>query len=120
MSGSPSPAIATQGIEYNIYVFDINDDSNKAEEARWHKTDTMKDRAKALSHAEKLANSGKYEKIEVKQKYFDKKKNRDIDITLKTFAHKTQKDFGLILLVLASILCGAGAFALTYLLTKGG
>ena len=110
MSGQAS-ADTAQGVEYSIYVFDQPQNSNDNSKPRWQKIDTLDDRSK-------LAGSGKYEKIEVKQKYFDKKKNRDIDVTLKTFSVKKKKDYSLIFLIGAAILCGAIAFALTYFLTK--
>jgi hypothetical protein len=74
---------------------------------------------KALATADKLLETGEYEKIEVKQKYFDKKANRQVEGTLKTLTYK--KPSGILpiigLLVLA-VAAGGGSFAAAYFLTR--
>ena len=40
--------------------------------------------------AENIFLTGQYGKVEVKQKYFDQKQNRKVDITLKVFESKSE------------------------------
>ena len=97
-----------QGLEYTIYTFDQKDKSS------WTKQNTRDERAIALGEAEKLFNSGRYKKVEVKQKYFDKKKNRNIDVTIKVYEDRKTFEINIAMVFLFSVLCGALAFAITY------
>ncbi len=76
------------------------------------------DMDKALKSAENLFNTGKFLKIEVKKKYTEEKTGRQIEITLKVFEGKTKKDRSLLILCVATVLAGAGAFSGAYFLTK--
>lgn len=107
-------ASALQGIEYTIYTFDQASARND-----WQKHDTLNEMDRALKMAEGLFHTGKYHKVEVKQKYFDKKANRNIDVTLKVFEGAgKRKDLSVLLIVLFAVLCGAAAFGLTYILNR--
>ena len=46
---------------------------------------------KRMAIAEKHLATQKFQKVEVKQKYFDKEKNRDIDVRLKLLEAKAKK-----------------------------
>lgn len=100
------------GIEYTIMTFD-------GETKSWSSQSMTNEMDAALANAEKLLATGKYEKVEIKQKYFDKKANRLVEGTLKTLDYK--KPSGLLpiigLLVLA-VAAGGGSFAAAYFLTK--
>lgn len=104
----------TQGIEYTIYTVSQEDGPKGAAK----KQDMKTDRGQALAAAEELHNSGKFLKVEVRQKYFDKKKNRDIDIPLKAFETKAKKEIGVALILVIALLCGGIAFAAAYFLTR--
>lgn len=105
-------------IEYTIYTFDMPVPKQKGENS-WKKHSSLDDMSKAISEAESLHQTRKYQKIEVKKKFFDQKKNRTVDMTLKTFESKPKKDYTTVFLVLLAILGTGGAFALSFFLTKG-
>ena len=108
------PASADSGIEFSIYTFE-------KDQNRWQKHSVTNDMHKAIAAAEKLLDSGQYEKIEVKQKYFDKKTNRTVDVSLKTLVGKKKsKVLPIVALLLLALLAGGGAFAAAYFLTRGG
>lgn len=102
-----------QSIEYTVYTFDHD-------AKRWQKHEMFDQMDRALQAAEKLFNSGKYQKVEVKQKYFEKRTSRNIDMSLKVFEGKVKRDFGLVAAILFAALCGAAAFAVTFFLSNGG
>lgn len=68
-------------IEYNIYSYS-NDDSPRA---CWQKCGSADRPDSAIIHAETLFKSGQFKRVEVKQKYFDLKTQRNIDETWKVF-----------------------------------
>lgn len=77
------------------------------------------DMQKALTAAEKMLETGKYEKVEVRQKYFDKKTDRLVDMSLKTLVYKKKSGIlPIIGLLVFAVLAGAGAFAGVYFLTR--
>lgn len=108
---------ASAQIEYAIYTFDKNDAKAKGD-SKWQKHATLSDMVKAMSEAQSLLESKKFERIEVKKKFFDQKKNRTVDMTLKVFESEPQKDYGTIIAVAIALFCGVGAFALSFLLTQ--
>lgn len=113
MATSAQQTDKTQGIEYSIYTFDASDGGKKGE-----KQDVKSEMRDALALAEELVKSGKYKKVEVTQKYFDKKKNRNIDMTLKTLHAKKKLEINAAMIFVFAVLCGAVAFGLTYVLTS--
>ncbi|MCB1557019.1 MAG: hypothetical protein KDJ15_06875 [Alphaproteobacteria bacterium] len=108
-----------KGIEYTIYTFEHPDPESKSQ-PQWEKVETVMDRGSAIDKAEKLAGSGKFEKVEVKQTYFDQKKNRKIEITLKIIESKKAFKFvfGVKSALALAVLSGLVAFAVTYLLGR--
>lgn len=104
-------------IEYNIYTFDMP--SGKKGQSQWKLSATLSDMKEAMSRAESLHDSMKFQKVEVKQKFFDQKKNRLIDMTLKTFEQKPPSNLGLILACLGAVAAGVIAFGVTFFLTQG-
>lgn len=74
---------------------------------------------KAISSAEKLLTTGDYAKIEIRQKYFDKKANRQVEGTLKTLEYKKPSSIlPLVGLMLLAVAAGGGSFAGAYFLTR--
>lgn len=106
-------------IEYTIYTFDMPTPKQKGENS-WQKHATLDDMAKAMGDAEELHLTQKYHKVEVKKKFFDQKKNRTVDMTLKVFENKVKKDHTILIVVIAALVCGIGAFAASFFLTQGG
>ena len=105
-------------IEYTIYTFDMPTPKQKGDNS-WKKHSSLDDMTKAMSEAENLHQSRKYQKIEVKKKFFDQKKNRTVDMTLKIFESTPKKDYTTLFLILLAVLGTGGAFALSFFLTKG-
>lgn len=102
---------ADASIEYSIFT-------QKPGEAM-QPQGTTNEMEKALASADKLLESGQYEKIEIKQKYFDKKANRLVEGTLKTLTYKKPSSIlPIIGLLLLSVAAGGGAFAAAYFLTR--
>ncbi len=114
-------ATATQapaaGIEYTIYTFDMPKAGQKGE-SKWQKHTTLDDMIKAMVEAQNLYDSEKYLKIEVKKKFFDQKKNRVVDMTLKVFERDAKKDYSTIIAIIFAVVCGVGAVAASFLFTK--
>ena len=100
-----------QGIEYTIYA--RGQDSAKAE-----KQDTKTEMTDALAAAEELFKSGKYLKVEVRQRYFDKKQNREIDTVLKAFEGRKKLEINAAMMFVLALLCGGLAFGATYFLSR--
>jgi hypothetical protein len=58
-------AASGEGIEYSIYSFDFPAASGRA---RWEKQDSKTEMAEALAAAETIFRTGKYGRVEIKQK----------------------------------------------------
>lgn len=104
-----------QGIEYTIYTFD-HASAGQKRNARWQKQQSFADMAQALKKAESLYKSGKFHKVEVKQKYFDTKKNRNVDTVLRIYESDGKKNGGALYVLIFAVLCGLAAFGVTYYL----
>lgn len=107
------------GIEYTIYTFDMSAPKQKGDSS-WKKHATLEDMGKAMSEAENLHQTQKFQKVEVKKKFFDQKKNRTVDMTLKIFEANPKKDYSVLIAVILAVLGGAGAFAASFFLTQNG
>lgn len=106
----------TAGIEYTIYTFDMPSAKQKGDNS-WKKHATLEDMTKAMIEAESLYQSQKFQKIEVKKKFFDQKKNRVIDMTLKVFESSPKKDRTILIAAGLAVLGGLGAFGACFFLT---
>lgn len=104
-------------IEYTIYTFDMPAPKQKSDNS-WKKHSSLTDMGKAMEEAEQLLATQKFQKIEVKKKFFDAKKNRVVDMTLKVFETNPKKDFSILIAIGAAIIGGLAAFAATFFLTK--
>ena len=105
------------GIEYTIYTFDMPKARQKGDHS-WKKHATLEDMVKAMNEAETLHQTQKFQKIEVKKKFFDQKKNRTVDMTLKIFEANPKKDYTIAIVAGMALLCGIGAFAASFILTQ--
>ena len=105
------------GIEYTVYTFDMPTPKQKGENS-WKKHATLDDMTKAMSEAETLLQTQKFQKIEVKKKFFDEKKNRTVDMTLKVFETSPKKDYTILIVSILAILGAVGAFAACFFLTQ--
>ena len=74
-------------IEYNIYSYS-NDDNPRA---CWQKCGSASHAESAVIHAENLFSTGQFSKIEVKQRYYDPRAQRNIDETWRVFEHADKK-----------------------------
>ena len=109
-----SPPQAAQ-IEYSIYTFDMPKPKQKGQ-TKWQKHATLDDMIKAMAQAQSLYESEKFQKIEVKKKFFDQKKNRTVDMTLKVFECTPKKDHSTAIAIGFALFCGVGAFAASFFL----
>lgn len=110
-------AAAEQSIEYSIYVHH-HPASKKS--PSWEMVGaTTTNMKEAVKKAEDLHASGQYHKVEIKQKYFDPKNNRKIDMTLKVLETRAKKPVSLLMILFLAISCGVGAFGFTLFLAGG-
>lgn len=116
MSQSAQQAAAEQSIEYSVYIHHHPAAKKNPDWEMVGATTNMKD---AVKQAEELHASGEYRKVEVKQKYFDPKNNRQIDMVLKVLEHRPKKPLSLLAIIVFTIMCGAAAFGLTVFLVGG-
>jgi hypothetical protein len=71
-------------IEYAIYTFDLKKPNQKAD-MFWRRHIILSNAEEAISQAQALSQSHKFEKVEVKKKFFDPKQNRMVNVTMKVF-----------------------------------
>lgn len=83
-------AIPEKVSEYAIYTYRLYDDK-KFGVNKWQKYKTVKGFNRAVKEAKVLHRSKKFQKIEVKQRYFDKNLNRSFSKTLKVFEDESNK-----------------------------
>lgn len=104
-------------IEYSVYVY--HHPVNKKEgQNDWEMLDQTTNMDEAMKMAEGYQESGDYQKIEVKKKYFDEKNNRKIDMTLKVLENNPKQAIGFGLWVALAAAAGIGAFGLTMALSS--
>ncbi len=71
-------------IEYTIYTFDRPAPETPPTHS-WKRHATLADMQQAMIEAAQLHRTQKFQKIEVKKKFFDEKQNRKIAMTLKVY-----------------------------------
>jgi hypothetical protein len=99
-------------IEYNIYSYS-NDDNPRA---CWQKCGSADQPELAINHAEELYNSGQFSKVEVKQKYYDLRTQRNIDETWRVFEKGGRRTSPSTLIIGFAVTSAIIAFAWTYLM----
>ena len=106
------------GAEYAVYTFGVLD-MDQINPRMWEKKASHMVRAAAIMQAEELYKTGQYLKVEIKQKYFDKKRNRHVDQTLRTLGLSRRWLLRTVMAVAFAMICGLAAFQAT-LLQLGG
>lgn len=111
---------ALQGIEYSVHTTAMPEDGQKSG-GREEKQGVFTDLDEAGREAETFLKTGKYQTVEIKQKYFDKKKNREVEVSLKTLEKKVKvkREIGVVTITIIAVLCGLIAFGITYFLSNG-
>lgn len=115
MAEDKAPVSDEQAIEYSIFVHHHPKDVKEAGKES-EKIEVTNNMDAALKKGEALSKSGQYQKVEIRQKYFEEKTKRNIDVTLKVFDHKPKKPIGLGLIIGFTVVCGILAFVLAYFL----
>ncbi len=108
-------SIPANETEYIIYTFELPKNNKASEKNRWKKYMSTKNQDTAIKEAKKLNSSQKFQKIEIKKKIMDKKKGRNVDVTLKIFENSPTAPIFEAKSVIAIIaICGILAFTATY------
>jgi predicted acyl esterase len=103
-------AASGRNTEYTIYTFGAS--SARGTSPTWQKQESLIEKEKALRMARTLYDSGHFQRIEIKSRYFDRRAGRVVDLTLKTFGHARRLQFGLPAVVVFAAVCGMAAFFL--------
>lgn len=102
---------------FNIYTYNLPKQSSRGL-VQWEKKETVSDISYAFEKAERLFESGKFQKVEIKQIYYDKKKGRNIDVTVKAFETKPKIAIDLSTIIGLVTLLGILSFILAYLISQ--
>ncbi len=106
-NGVMKPAIYSVYVFYDQTIRDIPGNDNRA---AWQRHCTTSNPRRAYRKAEKLFQSHKYGRVEIKKVSFDKRTDRNVDKTLKIYDNTVNRLNGFIA-VLFSVLTGALALA---------
>lgn len=83
-------ASTASSAQYLIYTFDFPGESHRTH-SPWHRYATLADEELALAQAQILSDTNKYRRVEVKKKYFDTRKGRPIDMTLRVYEQGVER-----------------------------
>jgi hypothetical protein len=75
-------------IEYSVYTFDLPSSAPRKGDTSWKRIFSSFDRDQAILEARALLESRKFQRIEIKEKFFDSRRNRTIDRTFKVLNYK--------------------------------
>lgn len=108
---------STAPVEYTVYTFEPPSPSRQKGDAPWKRQLSSLDRDIAVSEAQKLLRTRRFDRIEIKKKFFDPKKNRIVDGTYKILRHhrKWPPFKKALTLVVGGELIALGACLLIYL-----
>ena len=70
-------------IEYSVYTFDLPSSAPRKGDTSWKRIFSSLDRDRAIEEARTLLESRKFQRIEIKEKFFDEKSGRIVDRTYK-------------------------------------
>ncbi len=107
MKSSAAEKLPFPGQEYTVYSFESAD---KKAMRRWHRHETLTIEEQAVVLARSLYKSGKYQRIEVKRKYFDRRINRHVDTIFKTYESGLRLRIGPVAVLALAAACGAAVF----------
>lgn len=108
--------------EYVIYTFDPVQDAQSGfsfpAASPWRKVAALGERGLAMARARSLAQSGQFERVELKRKYFCKRNGRLVEALLKTYGSARNRKsariaFGALILAVVS---GVLALSIAYML----
>lgn len=71
-------------IEYTVYTFDLPSPSRLKGDIPWKRHYSSLDRNQAMEVARDLLHTQRFDRIEIKQKFFDPKLGRNVDRTFRT------------------------------------
>lgn len=94
------------GVEYSVYIFHRHqpqNDNHINQYVPWEKRHTTTNIRKAYRKAIDLFNSHEYERVEIKKKFFDPRKECNIDKTLKIFTESGKRPVGLPIALMTSL-----------------
>lgn len=110
-NGVMKPAIYSVYVFYDQTIRDVPGNDNRAAgQASWQRHCTTSNPRRAYRKAEKLFQSHKYGRVEIKRMSFDKRTDRNVDKTMKIYDNTVNRLNGFIA-VLFSVLTGALALA---------
>lgn len=98
---------------YDIYIYHGPDTHAGRPWERCHTTQCVK---QARQHAEELHQTNTYPRIEIKMKYFDSKKDRAVNRTLKIYEKNKRKSLHRIVAIGLALLCAVILGGLVYTL----
>lgn len=75
-------------IEYSVYTFDLPSSAPRKGDTSWKRIFSSLDRDQAMHEARALLESRKFQRIEIKEKFFDTRQNRTVDRTFKVLEAK--------------------------------
>ena len=107
-SGAAAKKSPSVNMEYTVYSFES---AGKKARNRWRRHDTLPEKDTAVDLARTLYASGRYQRIEVKRRHFDRRINRHVDTTYKTYETRKRLRLGLSAIFIFASVCGAIAFA---------
>lgn len=118
--GSAQKQVTPAHTEYVVYTFG-QPGQDHPQPGIWEKKASHAAIGPAVRQAEELYKTGHYHKVEIKQKYFDQRCNRNIDCTLRTLGQKKRRgDIYAAFAVAFASVCGIVAFVVTYFMLYGG
>ncbi len=71
-------------IEYTVYTFDLPSSARPKGDVPWRRHFSSPDRDQALMEAQRLLHTRRFDRIEIKQKFFDPKAGRIVDRPYRT------------------------------------
>lgn len=82
-------------IEYSVYTFDRPSDAPRKGDQSWKRIFCSADRDQALFEARTLYETRRFQRVEIKEKFFDSRLNRTVDRTFKILDHNRSLFMGL-------------------------
>jgi hypothetical protein len=101
--------------EYTLYAYNYGNEKVLSEHSQWTKLMSSHDAVQITLQAKNLFKSKKYQKIEIKKKYFDKKKGRVQAATFKIFEDRQDGNYFIFVSMLLLGFAFAGLFYLQFL-----
>lgn len=107
-----------QDREYTVYTY-RRLASEQGTGQGWERRHITTDRLAAYRRAKELYESAEFRKVEIKQKFFDPRRARPKDRTLKIFGPGSVRVVNPVMEIAVALLCGFIGFSLSYVLVGG-